>query len=66
MVFTNSEFTKKLVLGYGVPFSKIELVYPGVESEYEKQAKAQSLCTSISLKGICPAFRRPARPEKRP
>ena len=51
MVFTNSEFTKKLVLGYGVPFNKIELVYPGVESEYEKQDKSTKLMHQHKLEG---------------
>jgi phosphatidylinositol alpha-1,6-mannosyltransferase len=42
-VLTNSEFTKKLVLGYGVDPAKIELVFPGVEDIYDKQSKNAKL-----------------------
>jgi phosphatidyl-myo-inositol dimannoside synthase len=49
-VLTNSEFTKKLVLSYGVEPSKIELVFPGVEDMYEKQGKHADLIEKHDLK----------------
>ncbi|QGQ99565.1 glycosyltransferase family 1 protein [Paenibacillus psychroresistens] len=50
-VLTNSEFTKKLVLGYGVDPSKVELVFPGVEEMYEKQSKHPDLVKKHDLEG---------------
>jgi phosphatidylinositol alpha-1,6-mannosyltransferase len=48
-VLTNSEFTKKLVLDYGVDPAKIELVFPGVEEMYEMQGKNQDLVRKHGL-----------------
>lgn len=50
-VLTNSEFTKKLVVGYGVDPNRIELVYPGVEDVYEKQPRNEALIRRHQLEG---------------
>jgi phosphatidylinositol alpha-1,6-mannosyltransferase len=49
-VLTNSEFTKKLVLGYCVEPSKIELDFPGVQDMYEKQGESAELIEKHDLK----------------
>ncbi|WP_127584462.1 glycosyltransferase family 4 protein [Paenibacillus koleovorans] len=50
-VLTNSEFTKALVLDYGVNPARIQLVYPGVEDVYEKQQPSQTLIDEYGLAG---------------
>jgi phosphatidylinositol alpha-1,6-mannosyltransferase len=48
-VLTNSEFTKNLVVGYGVEPERIELVFPGVEDMYEKKGKTAEFVLKHNL-----------------
>ena len=48
-ILTNSEYTKQLVLDYGVKPEKIELIYPGVDGLFNPEPKDESLIEKHGL-----------------
>ncbi|MFD2670881.1 glycosyltransferase family 4 protein [Marinicrinis sediminis] len=48
-VLANSEYTRNLVEGYGVPRSRIHIVNPGVEQHFEKRDKCPELVERFGL-----------------
>jgi phosphatidylinositol alpha-1,6-mannosyltransferase len=48
-VLTNSEFTRKQVISYGVDPAHIELVFPGVEDVYERGLRSEELIAKHGL-----------------
>jgi phosphatidylinositol alpha-1,6-mannosyltransferase len=48
-ILTNSEYTRQLVLDYGVKPANIALIYPGVDSLFNPEPKAESLIEKYGL-----------------
>ncbi|WP_168122145.1 glycosyltransferase family 4 protein [Paenibacillus sp. HB172176] len=50
-VLTNSQFTRSLVEEYGVEPARIELIYPGVDQDYNQEPENPALKQKYSIEG---------------
>jgi phosphatidylinositol alpha-1,6-mannosyltransferase len=50
-ILTNSEYTRNLILDYGVDPGKIELIYPGVDAAFLPAPKNDALVAKYGLQG---------------